>query len=102
MKNALSKTELTGLFLLAILVVAITGGAFLLKGCNEAKLPPPDPNLKVESVDTSAPEVKEEEGKKKREKKKKKKGRQSKSSASRSGRETRPARDPFSDTVPRY
>ena len=116
MKSRLSKTELTGLILLALLVIAITGGAILMKGCSEEQ--GEQQEVPREDVRIIGAEDEEEEGgygydrgkTSRRKGGRKASGRRStsKGSASQRGGKTQKTKsqnsvelyDPFSDTIP--
>lgn len=97
MKKGLGKTELTGLILLAILIVGITGCALLLRERSAPKEFHPEPDLKTELLDTlpQNDQAKKRSGKNQKPKTKKtskKKGSKKKAAPLR--------KDPFADTIP--
>lgn len=92
-----SKTELTGLVLLAILIILILTASFTLRGCSEENSvsAPPLEIVAMDSVDIPiATEIVSVKGKK-TEKKNKKRTRKKSTKIS-----SQP--DPFKDTVPTY
>lgn len=106
MKNSLSRTELTGLILLASLVVGITACALLFKRCeNPAASPPPPANVRIidsakadrDSVEAGTRGASGNTGKKTQ-----KKSRKKKSPAPKSQKVSPVRSDPFSDTIPLY
>ena len=100
MKNPLGKTELLGLILLAALIVAITGCAFLLKGCQGSVQDDPA-EVEIIVLDTVAAPASTSEKKTSDQKENQKKSRRKKSAAKKSKSIPAPARDPFSDTIPK-
>ena len=103
MKNPLSKTELTGLLLLAIIVVAITGAAFFIRGNGPADSAGPAAEAVAESPgasDSLQTNKKEKSSARKDSSHKKNKSRKKRPSSS-AGKAPARRSDPFSDTIPR-
>lgn len=105
MKSPLNRTELTGLFLLAAIVVGITACAVLMRGCGSSGNP--EPKFEVIALDTVPVPVNTESaaGKspEKAEKATKKKSSKSAKSRKKKSSVSSPAfrrSDPFSDTIP--
>lgn len=100
MKNRFTKTELTGLILLAVLIVAVTGCALLVKSCDAtggSSTAPPFEIQVVDTVETPAPtHSARKTGEKKKSKKRKKASAAKKSSRGSQAQRT----DPFADTIP--
>ena len=105
MKRGLSKSELTGLFLLAVIVIAITGCAVLIKGCGGGGSTSGEPVViqVVGEGGSSTAEDSDSEGGSTKKGTKKGKGRAKKGSTG-APKEKSPNsvefRDPFSDTIP--
>lgn len=104
MKRGLSKSELTGLFLLAVIVIAITGCAVLIKGCEGGGTESGEPVvIQVVGEGRSTAEDSDGEGGSTKKGRKKGKGRAKKGSTG-AKKEKSPNsvefRDPFSDTIP--
>lgn len=105
MKSPLNRTELTGLFLLAAIVVGITMCAVLMRGCGSSGNP--EPKFEVIALDTvpvpvstvslDKPDVKEGRTSRKKGETKTRAGK-SKTATPKKGAFRRS--DPFSDTIP--
>lgn len=91
-----SKTELTGLILLAILIILILTASFSLRGCSDeaSSSAPPLEIVAVDTADVPVPTVEIKQKKKKSKNKKKKTAKKGSAPFSRP--------DPFKDTVPTY
>lgn len=96
MGKRLTKSELTGLLILALIIVAILGLAFGLRGRTENESA--GPKMEMEILDTLPTPV---ETRTVEEKKPKKKSRAKKSAAKKVSGYKEKA-DPFADTVPKY
>lgn len=104
MKHPLTKTELTGLILLGVLVVAITGIAFLAKDCggsDGASIQEQGPRAVISVADTTAMPAKTETVPAKPRKAKQAK-KNAKKRAAPAVKAKAEKKDPFSDTIPRY
>lgn len=96
--KGLNKTEITGLALLGAVVVGVTVGGILAKGCRR-EMPP----ISVEAVATETPETPDTISDKQAEtpeKTEKKKSRRKKTAAPKKVPTERS--DPFADTITRY
>lgn len=105
MKRRLSKSELTGLFLLAVIVIAITGCAVLIKGCGGEGSASEEPVViqVVGDGNSSSDEDSVDEAGTTKKGKKKGKGRaKTGSTGAKKGKSPNSVefRDPFSDTIP--
>lgn len=107
MKKGLNKTEVTGLMLLVVLIVVITGSGILLKNCRRSSDPKPSEGLQVEIIDSvkeaaPSPEEKFTDRKNKESKKeaKKKNSSRSRKKAART-KAVKERKNPFTDTIPR-
>lgn len=99
MKKPLGKTELTGLILLALIVVVITGCGLLLTECRSGKGPDPSVEPEIVVLDSTVSVVPAEQAVKgKTRKGKKNKASRKKKSAAKKAEIQRP--DPFRDTIP--
>lgn len=96
------RTELTGLILLAILVVAITACGLLMKQCRQA---PAEPEVKIEVIEetANAPDEAYKEKKRKEAKERGEKKDRKKTKSKRTEKKVPVERkDPFGDTIPVY
>lgn len=105
MKRGLSKSELTGLFLLAVIVIAITGCAVLIKGCGGEGAESGEPVVIQVVGEGSSSMAEDSDGEDGTSKKGRKKGKgRAKKRSSGAKKEKSPNsvefRDPFSDTIP--
>lgn len=101
-RHTLSKTELTGLILLGILVAAITASAILLRDCSGQSSLQQGPEVKIEIVDTVAAPAPTKETTKKKEKKKRGASGRKKKAPSKKKTPTVNPKNPFTDTIPTY
>lgn len=108
MKNPLSKTELTGLIFLTLIIVVITAGALVLRGCKgDFPEPPLEPEIIQVSSDSVAVEKADDDSKttkgsrKKAERKNKNSGSKARKAGNKNkfGSGIRSRKDPFSDTI---
>lgn len=104
MAKGLGKTELLGVILLVALIVAITGGAVLLKNCSGPEERPALP-VKVDVIDSSVQSSAEESsaghsGKSTKKSGGRKRAASKSSSSSGSFRTSVERPDPFLDTIP--
>lgn len=99
MGKGLSKTELTGLILLALIVVAVTGGSLLLKSC-QPQVQSSMENLEV--IDSVKDEKSSPASSSKKPGARKKKSRKRKSATPKSPKIIPVRPDPFADTIPTY
>lgn len=105
MKRGLSKSELTGLFLLAVIVIAITGCAVLIKGCGGEGSTSGEPVViqVVGDGSSSTDEDSDSDGGNSKKGRKKGKGRAKKGKSGAKKVKSPNSvefRDPFSDTIP--
>lgn len=107
MGNGLNRTELTGLILLAVIVIVITGSAIWLKGCGSpSESDPLNGNPEILMVDSSDMEVDgsrqgyQNNGRTGRKKSGRSRSATRNSSRSGNGKNTVERSDPFLDTIP--
>lgn len=102
MGKRFSRTELTGLILLALVIVAITLVAFFLRACSENPTSPQPAPLNIEEIDSVAHSERNEAstGIKKKTKGKAGKKKTAKGKAGKAKETPAPRRNPFGDTIP--
>lgn len=109
-RKPLTRTEVTGLVLLALIIIVIVGSAVLLRNCrgaeSSAEPAPPAVEIISQEAGASAPSKQnsEKKARKKDDKAQKGKGRKDKAKKTKAQKEKRmaPARNPFQDTVPKF
>lgn len=100
MKNRLGKSEILGLILLAAIIVAVMGCAFLFNSYDQGIDPSLEPRITV--IDTVAAPVTTKEVKKLKTEKKKRHKSKSKAKSKKEKIEKAPLKDPFTDTIIQY
>lgn len=102
MGKRFSRTELTGLILLALVIVAITLVAFFMRACSENPTAPKPQPLNIEVIDSVAHSERNEAsaGSKKKAKGRGGKKKTGKGKAGKAKETPAPRRNPFGDTIP--